>query len=106
MLGALPAEPQQLRCQWYAFYHCLPGRHNYKGEPRMYACKAPYCAGCWSANSKPLKQVSEVEKNVWPVIVAGKVKPMVYKSFPLSEAAEAHRLMESSKHTGKILLIP
>ncbi|KAK4271448.1 hypothetical protein QN277_020147 [Acacia crassicarpa] len=50
--------------------------------------------------------VSEVEKNVWAAIEAGKVKPVVYKSFPLSEAAEAHRLMESSKHIGKILLLP
>ncbi|WOL18810.1 quinone oxidoreductase PIG3 [Canna indica] len=50
--------------------------------------------------------VSEVEKHVWPAIAAGKVKPIVYKSFPLSEAAEAHRLMESSSHIGKILLIP
>ncbi|PIA55031.1 hypothetical protein AQUCO_00800043v1 [Aquilegia coerulea] len=49
--------------------------------------------------------VSEVEKNVWPAIAEGKVKPVVYKSFPLSEAAEAHQLMESSKHIGKILLI-
>ena len=50
--------------------------------------------------------VSEVKKNVWPAIAAGKVKPVVYKSFPLSEAAEAHRLMESSNHIGKILLLP
>lgn len=50
--------------------------------------------------------VSEVEKNVWPAIMAGKVKPVVYKSFPLSEAAEAHRLMETSNHVGKILLVP
>ncbi|KAI9121358.1 hypothetical protein K1719_008391 [Acacia pycnantha] len=50
--------------------------------------------------------VSEVEKNVWAAIEAGKVKPVVYKSFPLSEAVEAHRLMESSKHIGKILLLP
>ena len=50
--------------------------------------------------------VSEVEKNVWPAIEAGMVKPVVYKSLPLSEAAEAHRLMESSKHIGKILLLP
>ncbi|CAL2272324.1 unnamed protein product [Prunus armeniaca] len=50
--------------------------------------------------------VREVENNVWPAIVAGKVKPVVYKYFPLSEAAEAHRLMESSKHIGKILLLP
>ncbi|CAI9756509.1 unnamed protein product [Fraxinus pennsylvanica] len=49
--------------------------------------------------------VSEVEKNVWPAIAAGKIKPIVYKCFPLAEAAEAHRLMESSKHIGKILLL-
>ncbi|XP_068657133.1 uncharacterized protein [Aristolochia californica] len=50
--------------------------------------------------------VNEVEKNVWPAIAAGKVKPVVYKSFPFSEAGEAHKLMETSKHIGKILLIP
>lgn len=49
--------------------------------------------------------VREVENNVWPAIVAGKVKTVIYKSFPLSEAAEAHRLMESSQHIGKILLV-
>nr|GMD83174.1 quinone oxidoreductase PIG3 [Ipomoea batatas] len=49
--------------------------------------------------------VSEVEKNVWPAIAAGKVKAVVYKRFPLAEAAEAHRVMESSKHIGKILLV-
>ena len=50
--------------------------------------------------------VSEVEKNVWPAIVAGKVKPVIYKYFPLSEAAEAHQLLETSVHIGKILLVP
>ncbi|XP_047309041.1 quinone oxidoreductase PIG3-like [Impatiens glandulifera] len=50
--------------------------------------------------------VREVEKNVWPAIDCGKVKPVVYKSFPLSEVSEAHSLMESSKHMGKILLFP
>ncbi|GFZ03115.1 oxidoreductase, zinc-binding dehydrogenase family protein [Actinidia rufa] len=50
--------------------------------------------------------VSDVEKNVWPSIVEGKVKPVVYKCLPLSEAVEAHRLMESSNHIGKILLVP
>ncbi|XP_022848073.1 quinone oxidoreductase PIG3-like [Olea europaea var. sylvestris] len=49
--------------------------------------------------------VSEVEKNVWPAIASGKIKPVVYKCFPLAEAAEAHRLMESSNHIGKILLL-
>jgi len=50
--------------------------------------------------------ITEVEKNVWPAIAEGKVKPVIYKSFPLSEAAEAHQLMESSHHIGKILLVP
>ncbi|KAL7605649.1 hypothetical protein Lser_V15G16546 [Lactuca serriola] len=49
--------------------------------------------------------VSEVEKNVWPAIAQGKVKPVVYKYFPLSEAGEAHKLMETSTHIGKILLL-
>ncbi|KAI5656982.1 hypothetical protein M9H77_25775 [Catharanthus roseus] len=49
--------------------------------------------------------MSEVEKNVWPAIAAGKVKPVVYKSLPLANAAEGHRLMESSQHIGKILLV-
>jgi NADPH:quinone reductase-like Zn-dependent oxidoreductase len=50
--------------------------------------------------------VNEVEKNVWPAIVAGEVKPIIYKTFPLAEASEAHKLMETSSHIGKILLIP
>ncbi|KAL3741906.1 hypothetical protein ACJRO7_017392 [Eucalyptus globulus] len=49
--------------------------------------------------------VDEVEKKVWPAIEQGKVKPVVYKYLPLAEAAEGHRLMESSQHVGKILLV-
>ena len=45
-----------------------------------------------------------VEANVWPLIAAGKVKPVIYKTFPLREAAAAHALMESSAHIGKIVL--
>lgn len=50
--------------------------------------------------------VKEVEQNVWPAVAEGKVKPVVFKRFSLSEAVEAHRLIESSKHIGKILLLP
>jgi NADPH:quinone reductase len=42
---------------------------------------------------------------VWPLIEAGKVRPIIDRSFPLAEAAAAHRLMESSQHVGKILLV-
>jgi NADPH2:quinone reductase len=41
---------------------------------------------------------------VWPLIEAGRVKPIIHAIFPLAEAAEAHRLMESSRHIGKIVL--
>ncbi|WP_201987287.1 NAD(P)H-quinone oxidoreductase [Hymenobacter rubidus] len=47
---------------------------------------------------------AEVEKNVWPLIAAGKFRPVIYKAFPLAEAAAAHELMESSAHIGKIVL--
>jgi NADPH:quinone reductase len=43
-------------------------------------------------------------REVWPSIEAGVVKPIVYKTFPLVEAAAAHQLMESSEHIGKIVL--
>ena len=46
-----------------------------------------------------------VEDKVLPLLAAGKVKPIVYKTFPMREAAAAHALMESSAHIGKIVLI-
>ncbi|HEU5257752.1 MAG TPA: NAD(P)H-quinone oxidoreductase [Vicinamibacterales bacterium] len=41
---------------------------------------------------------------VWPLVEQGVVKPIVYRTFPLDDAAAAHRLMESSEHVGKIVL--
>jgi NADPH:quinone reductase len=43
-------------------------------------------------------------REVWPLLEAGTVKPIVHSTFPLAEAAAAHRLMESSEHIGKIVL--
>jgi NADPH2:quinone reductase len=45
-----------------------------------------------------------MRQNVWPLIAAGKVKPVIFRTFPLAEASEAHRLMETSNHIGKIVL--
>jgi NADPH2:quinone reductase len=45
-----------------------------------------------------------VRRNVWPLISAGQVRPTIYATFPLWNASEAHRLMESSQHIGKIVL--
>lgn len=43
-------------------------------------------------------------REVWPLLDSGKVRPLIYKTFPLAEATAAHRLMESSEHIGKIML--
>jgi NADPH:quinone reductase-like Zn-dependent oxidoreductase len=48
--------------------------------------------------------VASVREHVWPLVEAGVVKPIVDRVLPLADAAEAHRLMESSTHIGKILL--
>lgn len=45
-----------------------------------------------------------VEEKAWPLIAAGEVRPQIHATFPLDQAAEAHRLMESSAHIGKIVL--
>jgi NADPH2:quinone reductase len=41
---------------------------------------------------------------VWPLLESGQIKPVIYQSFPLAEAAAAHTLMETSTHVGKIML--
>jgi putative PIG3 family NAD(P)H quinone oxidoreductase len=48
---------------------------------------------------------AELKREVWPLLEAGKVKPVIFKTFPLADAAAAHRLMESDTHTGKIVLV-
>ena len=45
-----------------------------------------------------------VEEKVWPLLQSGRVKPIMYREFPLAQAAQAHALMESSTHIGKIVL--
>jgi NADPH:quinone reductase len=45
-----------------------------------------------------------LESKVWPLIAAGKVKVVMDSTFPLAQAAEAHRRLESSQHIGKIVL--
>lgn len=46
-----------------------------------------------------------LRREVWPLLERGTVQPIVYRTFPLAEAAAAHRLMESSEHVGKIVLV-
>lgn len=51
------------------------------------------------------KLSSEVKKYVWPLIENKKFRPVIFQTFPFSEAAEAHRLLEKNTHTGKIILV-
>ncbi|MGB7542937.1 MAG: NAD(P)H-quinone oxidoreductase [Burkholderiales bacterium] len=57
---------------------------------------------------RPVEFKGAIAKNlreqVWPLIEAGKIKPVIYRTFPLAEAARAHELMESGAHIGKIVL--
>jgi NADPH:quinone reductase-like Zn-dependent oxidoreductase len=46
-----------------------------------------------------------VREHVWPLIEQGQVRPVVHATFPLAAAAEAHRLLESGTHVGKIVLV-
>jgi NADPH2:quinone reductase len=47
---------------------------------------------------------AKLRQHVWPLLEAGKIKPQIYQTFPLEQAAQAHALMESSQHIGKIML--
>lgn len=45
-----------------------------------------------------------LEKHIWPLLENGKIKPVIYQTFPLEQAMDAHLLMQSNKHFGKIVL--
>lgn len=58
--------------------------------------------------SRPVEFKAAIARNlrqhVWPLLEAGRIRPVVYRTYPLEQASEAHRLMESSEHIGKIVL--
>jgi NADPH2:quinone reductase len=47
---------------------------------------------------------TELRRQVWPALDAGRIAPVIHAVFPLEQAAEAHRVMESSTHIGKLML--
>jgi NADPH2:quinone reductase len=57
---------------------------------------------------RPVSFKREIAKQlferVWPIMNQGALKPVIYKTYSLDQASEAHRLMESSEHVGKIVL--
>lgn len=46
----------------------------------------------------------KLRRHIWPLIESGRIRPVIYKTFPLEQAAQAHALMEASVHIGKIVL--
>jgi NADPH2:quinone reductase len=56
------------------------------------------------ANADKAAIARAIEANVWPLVAAGKVRPVIDSTFPLAQAAAAHARMESSQHIGKIVL--
>jgi NADPH2:quinone reductase len=50
------------------------------------------------------KIAQNLESVIWPLLALGEIKPVINQVFPVGQAAEAHKLMESSKHIGKIVL--
>ena len=46
----------------------------------------------------------KLRQRIWPLLESGKIKPVIFKTFPLEQAADAHALMETSTHVGKIML--
>ncbi|MCY0961204.1 NAD(P)H-quinone oxidoreductase [Streptomyces sp. H27-H5] len=61
-----------------------------------------------SLRARPLEEkaaiVAAVREHVWPLVTTGRVRPIVHATHPMRDAAEAHRVMESSAHVGKLLL--
>ena len=59
---------------------------------------------------RSVKEKAEIaralRKKVWPLMDSGTIRPIIHQTFPLEKAADAHQLMESSNHIGKILLKP
>lgn len=54
--------------------------------------------------SEKAEIIASVRSQVWPLVAAGRVRPVVDRVLPLEQVAEAHRVMEASEHVGKILL--
>jgi NADPH:quinone reductase-like Zn-dependent oxidoreductase len=63
-----------------------------------------------SLRARPLEEKAgicqAVVRDLWPLVTAGKVRPVVHTVLPMSQVAEAHRLVGDGEHVGKVLLTP
>jgi len=56
------------------------------------------------SGAEKARLAGELRSNIWPLLEQKKMAPVIYREFPLADAAAAHRLMETSEHIGKIML--
>jgi NADPH:quinone reductase-like Zn-dependent oxidoreductase len=56
------------------------------------------------SNEEKARIAAQVERNVWPWIAAGRVRPVIDSTFPLNEAEQAHARLQTGAHAGKIVL--
>ncbi|HEY8102803.1 MAG TPA: zinc-binding dehydrogenase, partial [Burkholderiaceae bacterium] len=47
----------------------------------------------------------KLKEKVWPLLESRQIRPVIYRTFPLEQTAQAHALMETSTHIGKIILV-
>ncbi|GAA0668762.1 NAD(P)H-quinone oxidoreductase [Streptomyces thermocarboxydovorans] len=81
-----------------------------KGELNIGALLAKRAAiTAASLRARPVQEkaaiVAAVREHVWPLIEGGHVRPVIDREIPMPEAAEAHRVLEESRHIGKVLLV-
>jgi putative PIG3 family NAD(P)H quinone oxidoreductase len=81
-----------------------------KGELNIGALLAKRAAvSATSLRARPLEEktaiVAAVREHVWPLFAAGRLRPVVDREMPMSEASAAHRVVEESGHIGKVLLV-
>ena len=56
------------------------------------------------SDARKAEIAAALQETVWPLIAAGEIRPLIHRTLPLAEAGEAHRIMESASHMGKIML--
>lgn len=56
------------------------------------------------SNEEKARLGKDIEKNIWPFVIDQKIKPVIYKTFPMTDASKAHQCLEDGQHIGKILL--
>ncbi|MGA5794663.1 NAD(P)H-quinone oxidoreductase [Streptomyces cellulosae] len=81
-----------------------------KGELNIGALLAKRAAiTATTLRARPVEEkaaiVAAVREHVWPLVAAGHVRPVIDREIPMPDAAEAHRIVEDSSHTGKVLLV-